>query len=277
MQPLYEFGGRGSIINLALANGFPPETYRPLMQQFTQDYRVVSVLPRALWKGELLPKELLNWRISLAHDLTVGIQEHDLNGVIAVGHSFGGIATLLSVLEAPQRFKAMILLDPTIFSQEIIHALEEMYANNAMDQFPLATRAARRQDTFASVEEAFKYFRSRPLFADWSDEAVQHYAEGGTIPTENGVRLMWSPEWESYYFKTGYTRIWSDLPHLRGLLPTLIIRGANSDTYVAESAAKVKAILPDATHVEIEGHGHLFPMSNPTETYRMMRGWIDQL
>jgi pimeloyl-ACP methyl ester carboxylesterase len=277
MQPIYEFGGQGRVMNLALANGFPPATYRPLMEGFTQDHRVISLLPRPFWEGEQPPTALLDWSAFLTRDLTDGFREHDLTDVIAVGHSFGGIATLLSVLENPQRFKALILLDPTIFSHEIIQALETMSANNAMDQFHLAARALRRQHTFSSTEEAFRYFRSRPLFADWSDEAVRHYAEGGTIPTENGVKLSWSPEWESYYFKTGYTKIWKDLPRLRGLLPTLIIRGANSDTYLPEAAREVREILPEATHVEVEGHGHLFPMSNPAETYRIMREWIDRL
>jgi pimeloyl-ACP methyl ester carboxylesterase len=277
MQPIYEFGGKGQVINLALANGFPPATYIPVMQPLTQTHHVICVQPRALWGTEQPPTQLWNWRDTLAKDLLNGLREHNLQDIIVVGHSFGGIASIFAVLEDPSRFKALILLDPTIFSPEISTALEAMQKDGSIEQFPLAARALRRQRLFASTEEAFQYFRSRPLFADWSDEVVRLYAEQGTVPVEGGVMLRWSPEWESYYFKTGYTRIWEDLPKLRGLLPTLIIRGGNSDTYLGESAEKVKAILPEAVHLEIAGHGHLFPQSNPGETHQMMRDWIANL
>jgi pimeloyl-ACP methyl ester carboxylesterase len=67
------------------------------------------------------------------------------------------------------------------------------------------------------------------------------------------------------------------LPRLSGLLPVLIVRGGESDTYVAESAREVREILPDATHVDIPGHGHLFPQSAPAETGRVIAEWLASL
>jgi pimeloyl-ACP methyl ester carboxylesterase len=247
------------------------------MQGFTRDHRVMCLPPRALWGEPTPPAQLLNWQETLTPDLLDGLREHQLDNVIAVGHSFGGIASIGAVLREPSRFRALILLDPTIFAPEIAAGLAAMQADGSIHEFPLAVRASRRQREFASADEAFRYFRSRPLFGDWSDEAVRLYAEQGTVPSPNGVTLMWTPEWEAYYFKTGYTHTWDDLPKLRGLLPILIIRGGSSDTYIAESAERVKQILPEATHAEIPGHGHLFPQSNPTETYGVMRQWIDRL
>jgi pimeloyl-ACP methyl ester carboxylesterase len=278
MQPIYEFGGSGQVINLALANGFPPATYIPLMQPFTKDYRVVCMLPRALWGSGEQPPELLvdGWEM-FARDLVTGLREHDLRDVIAIGHSFGGIVSICAALTEIERFKALILLDPTIFTHEFIQAFTTMRSNGTIHEFPLVSRAMRRQRTFASAEEAYQYFRSRPLFADWSDEAVRLYAEKGTIPSGNGVTLAWSPEWEAYYYKIAYVGIWNDLPSLPGKLPILIVRGATSDTYLPESAEKVKQLLPEATHVEIAGHGHLFPQSAPGETYRVIRGWLSTL
>ncbi|MBC8099152.1 MAG: alpha/beta hydrolase, partial [Armatimonadetes bacterium] len=110
MNPIYEFGGSGQIINLAVANGFPPATYQPLFQPLIAAYRVLAMLPRALWQPSTPPTELLSWKITLAPDLLNGFHEHDLHDVIAVGHSFGAIASLLAVIQAPSRFKALILL-----------------------------------------------------------------------------------------------------------------------------------------------------------------------
>lgn len=275
-QPIEEFGGTDLVMNLAVANGFPPATYRPLMQPFTEYYRVTCLLPRALW-GNPPPDQPRSWRETLARDLLDGIHAHNFRDIIAVGHSFGGIASLLATIEDPTRFKALILLDPTILDLTLLEGMDMLHATHQLDQLPLATRAMRRQRSFASADEAFTYFRSRSLFADWSDEAVHLYAEYGTRPTENGVTLVWSPEWEAYYFKTIYTKIWDDLPKLRGLLPILLIRGETSDTLIPESAAKIREMLPDITYAEIKGHGHLFPQSNPDATRAVMQAWLKTL
>lgn len=280
MQPVYEFGGTGPVLNLALANGIPPATYQPLLKPFMQDHRVICLLPRAFWDGETPPDHhLADWRTNVGQDLLNGLREHDLRGVVAVGHSFGGVASLLAVIAEPERFKALILLDPTLFAPHVVQAFDDLRSRDAMDEFPLAARAIWRQRLFGSTEEAFKYFRSRPLFRDWSDEVVRLYAEQGTRPLDeaDGVTLRWSPEWEAYYFKTGYTGTWDHLPALRGLVPTLIMRGTESDTYLAESAARVRELLPEATHVDLPGRGHLFPQEAPDETYQVMREWLDSL
>ena len=50
-QPLYDFGGEKDAppTHIAVANGFPPETYIPLVRPLLEDYHVVSLPPRAMW------------------------------------------------------------------------------------------------------------------------------------------------------------------------------------------------------------------------------------
>lgn len=75
-------------MHLAVANGFPPLTYTPLLGPLTDRYRVVSLPPRPLWSNPPSPETLTSWRV-LADDLLAGMREYDLRDVIAVGHSFG--------------------------------------------------------------------------------------------------------------------------------------------------------------------------------------------
>src|SRR3990172_7938003 len=117
MQPIYEFGGDGPLMSVAIANGFPPQTYTPFVKPFTAKYRVVCLPPRALWPGERPPDKLISWRDTIAPDLIAGIRDYDLRDMVAIGHSFGGVATLLAAIAEPERFKAIILLDPTILPQ----------------------------------------------------------------------------------------------------------------------------------------------------------------
>lgn len=275
--PLIDFGGVGPLINIAPANGITPQTYLPMMQPLLAAHHVVSLPPRALWPAEPVPERLGTWETDYARDLLDGLRAHDLKDVIGIGHSFGGIATALAVLEEPARFRALILLDPTILTRQILETLKQMRDSGTIgEDFPLAARALKRQRHFASREDAYAYFRPRGIFRDWDKAALQAYIAYGLIPDNDGVTLAWSPEWEAYYFKTGYTETWEMLPKLNNLLPILIVRGEDSDTYIEESAAKVRALIPHATHIEIPGHAHLFPQSAPTETNRIIENWLSQ-
>jgi pimeloyl-ACP methyl ester carboxylesterase len=273
-QPLYTFGGDGPIMHIAVANGFPPQTYQPLLQTFTRKYRVVCLPPRALWPDNPPPPEQPgSWR-SVADDLLDGLHQYELIDVIAIGHSFGAIASMLAALDEPARFRALILLDPTILTPERVQMMRMAQKTGQTELIPLVQTARRRRRNFESVEEAGSYFKGKPLFADWPDETVRLYAESVTRPTSNGLELAWSPEWEAHYYRSMYTDIWETLPRLRGLLPTLIIRGGATDTLVEESLAQVKTLVPDATYLDIPGHGHLFPQSAPEETRQVIEGWL---
>jgi pimeloyl-ACP methyl ester carboxylesterase len=273
-QPLYTFGGEGPIMHIAVANGFPPQTYAPLLQPFTAKYRVICLPPRALWPDNPTPPEQPgSWR-SVADDLLDGLRQYELSDVIAIGHSFGGIASMLAALDEPGRFHALILLDPTFLPPERVRMIKLAQESGQTEQIPLVQIARRRRRTFEDVDDAYTYFKGKPLFADWPDATLRLYAESMTRPSANGLQLAWTPEWEAHYYRSMYTEVWETLPRLRGLLPTLIIRGSATDTLVEESLAQLKRLVPDAIYVDIPGHGHLFPQSAPNQTRHIIEDWL---
>ncbi len=281
-QPLIELGGEATLptLHLALANGFVPQTYLPLLRHFTSAYHAVCLPPRALWGDETPPPVTpqRNWS-ELADDLLAGIAQYRLRDILAFGHSFGGIATLLAALREPQHFRAIVLLDPTILGREYTQRMAAAQQAGRMEEFPLVQAAQRRRSSFASTEEAYERFRGRKLFAQWSDEAVRLYAEYGTRPLPDATRtLTWPPEWEAYYFSTLYTPIWEELPKLKNLsVPMLFLNGGESDTYVPDTVVEIRQMLPNATHKTIAEHGHLFPQSAPHETAQVIQAWLDEV
>lgn len=283
-QPLIELGGdpQSPTLHIALANGFVPQTYLPLLRPLMQAYRVVCLPPRALWgEGEPPPITPDSHWDTVRDDLLAGMDAYGLERVVAIGHSMGGIASLKAGLIAPGRFDAIILLDPTILTPEICQMIEQARQAGMADQHPLAQGAMRRRNRFASADEAFEHFRAKRLFADWSDEVLRAYAVDGTMPAPDGdgVVLRWSPAWEAYYFSTGATEIWDILPDVERLLqahdlPLLIVNGATSDTYLPDSAERVRQLVPGADYATIEGHGHLFPQSAPQVSAERITGWL---
>lgn len=276
-QPLIDLGGNpdAPILHIAIANGFPPQTYIPLLRPFMDEYRVVSLPPRALWGDQTPPIEHQNWQ-KLADDMLAGFDQYGLSDVLAIGHSFGAIGSLLAVIKEPERFKSLVLLDPTILVPSLLEMIAQAWEQGVHDQMPLVQGALRRRSEFESKDDAFERFRGKRLFTGWSDEVLRLYIEHGTQPKADGegVELTWSPAWEAYYFSTVHQIIWNELPALDGLVPTLIVRGGTSDTLVPEAYAKLKELVPSATYAEIDGHGHLFPQSAPEETAQTIQGWL---
>lgn len=278
-QPLIELGGDANapIINLAPANGFVPQTYLNFVQPFTQHFRVMSLPPRALWGDGAPPafEDSEDWG-HLANDLLAGMNKYGIEQVIGFGHSFGGIATLLAALKEPERFKALVLLDPTILPPNILQLIELAVQHNQQSQIPLVAGAQRRRTDYKSIEELFDHLRPKSLFSDWSDEALRLYVEHGTKLTDEDTRtLTWSAAWEAYYFGTGYTTIWDIVPQFAELpMPILFLAGGDSDTYTPESAAKVAELVPNATHQAVEGYGHLFPQAAPQKSAKIIMDWL---
>ena len=275
-QTLIELSGepKAPVLNLMPANGFPPQTYLPMLRGLT-GFRAISLPPRALWGDQIPPSSDRSWR-DAADDLLRALDRYDLRDIVAVGHSLGGVISMLALIKAPARFRALVMLDPVLLPQATLDMLAQARDAGRIDEMPLVQGARRRRQFFDSREDAYSRFRQKPIFADWPAEALNLYVEHGLRPRESdaGFELCWRPDWEAYYFATVYNDIWHDLPKLKMLAPTLIIRAEHSNTFPATSYAQARSLLPGAAFHEMGGQGHLFPQAAPQETARVIRDWL---
>jgi pimeloyl-ACP methyl ester carboxylesterase len=281
VPPLIELGGSGPppVLHLACANGFPPEIYAPLVAPFLPRHRVVSLPPRALWPGiGSPPAEAGSWW-ELAEDLLSGLETHGLGPVIGLGHSFGAVATMLAATREPSWFRALVMLDPTMLPSEQMAEIEATHARGEEPRSGLAERALKRRARFDTADEAFRYWRSRPLFVDWSDDALRRYVAAMLLPADDGegYRTRWTPAWEAWYYRSFYPGSWRDLDRLDPSLPVLVVRGAQSDTFSPESETEFWRRRPGATFAVLPDHGHLFPLAAPETTAEMLQQWLGAL
>ncbi len=276
-QSLIELTGPcgAPLLNFMPANGFPPRTYLPMLRGLA-GFRAISLPPRALWGDQAAPTAYCSWR-DAADDLLRGLDCFDLRDIVAVGHSLGGVLSMLALIKEPARFRALVMLDPVLLPQATLDRLAQARDAGQIENFPLVQGARRRRQYFDSREHAYNRFREKPLFADWPAESLNLYVEYGLRPREDGAgfELAWSPAWEAHYFATVYRDIWRDLPALNGLAPTLIIRAEYSDTFPADSYTKAQSLAPQAAFHEMKGQGHLFPQAAPLETARVISDWLD--
>lgn len=275
-QTLYHFGGEGDALHIALANGFPPQTYTPLLAPMTSAYEVFSYVPRALWEPAPDPQTAPNWQV-MGQDILRGLSERE--GVIAIGHSMGGVGTLIAAASDPARFRAVILLDPVILPPWVHRAVAIARPLGFFRRNHMVKGALNRKAHFASPEEAFAYWRNKALFRDWSDEVLEHYVDGLLVQKSPGdpYHLRWSPAWEAHYFGTFETTTWHWLRKLKDQMPILVIRGGTSRTFLQVAANRVSQTLPNVTLATIPGHGHLFPQSAPEQTRQEIETWLQKV
>jgi pimeloyl-ACP methyl ester carboxylesterase len=268
------FGGAGPPLHLAVGNGFPPEVYLPLVRPLMSDYLVYCLPPRPLWDPPPPPASLSAWT-QLADDLLVGLNQQSIAHTIALGHSFGGTISLMAAAHAPERFRALILLDPALFAPDRITAMQRAYTNGVYSN-PLAERALKRRSRFGSIEEAVAYWRARPLFEGWPESGLRLYAQSALRPAETGAGfvLRWSPEWEARGYAVAYPDAWPLLAALPEQLPVLVVRGRQSDVFTEAAAAHLETVRPQTTLITLDG-GHLFPMTAPVNTARAVLEWLE--
>ena len=275
-QTLIELAGDSDapLLNMMPANGFPAQTYLPMLRSLA-GFRAISLPPRALWGDQTVPTALGNWRDAAA-DLLQGLERFDLRDIVAVGHSLGGVLSMLALIKAPERFRALVMLDPVLLPQATLDMLARARDAGQIDDMPLVLGARHRRHVFDSREDAYSRFREKSIFSDWSAEALSLYIKHGLRVRDkgSGFELTWSREWEAYYFSTVYQGIWQDLPKLTGLAPTMIIRAGHSNTFPEASFARAQSLAPDATLHEMNGQGHLFPQAAPLETARLINDWL---
>lgn len=272
--PLLELGGQSERLALLLpANGFPPETYLPALAPLFPRWRVVCLPPRALWEDAgPAPEAPGSWE-TLAEDLLEGIRRHGLPPALAIGHSFGAVAALLAAVREPARFLGLALLDPTIFPPARLAEFRELRERGATRSRPLVQGALTRRESFRDAAEAFAYWRTRPLFADWSDAMLQRYSAAMLRPVPGGFTLRWPRAWEAHYYESISTEIWDSVARLNPGLPVLVVRGEHSDTFSAEAGAHFAQLVPWAVPRTVAA-GHLFPQVAPDATGRILLEWL---
>lgn len=275
MIPFIDFGGSGQPLVFLHANGYPPECYRQLLTKLAEQYHVSAMLQRPLWEGSN-PDEISDWR-PLTDDFLRFLDEHPSQPPIVIGHSMGGIAALRAAIRQPERFKALILLDPvlfppsTILQWKIVRALGLGYRLH-----PLVQIAKKRRRTFDNLEKIFSGYRRRDVFRYFSDEALRIFIAGMTKPASGGgYELAYSPEWEVQIYLTG---IWRDLEFWKGLrslkVPLIIIRGAETDTFFATTGQRVVRTNPSIRVETIQKATHLVPLERPLETIDIIQSFL---
>jgi len=285
----FEVGGSGPLLHFLHANGYPPDCYSPLFELLKTEYRIFGMTLRPLWDGAK-PDEIQSWH-PFSDDLLRFLAERmeqsgnnrsadrEPDAMIGVGHSIGAIVTLRAALRDPTKFRALVLIDPVLFvpfiqiMSKVTRALGLGVGTNS-----LIAGAQRRRRSFDDLETVFNGYRTRNVFRYMTDESLQAYVDGITKPKpDGGFELVYSPEWEVQIYRTAIQDmdIWGNLQKLE--IPTLFIRGAETDTFLENAAKLVKRKQPRVRVETLAKSTHLLPLERPKEIFGIMQSFLKEV
>lgn len=273
----FQFNTDGQALHFLHANGYPPECYKRLFELLVSEYRVFGMVLRPLW-DDADPQEIQDWH-PLSDDLLRFLSDREPAPVIGVGHSIGAMVTLRAALRDPRKFRALILIDPVLFVPSRLWLWKFAFALGFGERIhPLIAGAKKRRRTFSDLDTVFRGYRSRNIFRYMSDENLRSYIEGITKPSAaGGYELVYSPEWEAQIYRTGMQDfdIWRDLPALE--IPTLFLRGAETDTFLENAARLVKQKQPKVRVEALEKSTHILPLERPREVFEIMQSFLKEV
>ena len=272
--PHFDLGGNGEPLHFLHANGYPPECYQPLFEHLQKNFRVFGMKLRPLWEGAN-KDDFQDWH-PYSDDLLRFLATGGADPTIGVGHSIGGIVTLRAAIRDPKKFRALVLLDPVFFVPPILTGWNFVRAIGLGEKVhPLISAAQKRRREFKDLESIFRSYRTKPVFRYMSDENLKIYIKGITqLKADGGYELIYTPEWETHIYLTGLR----DFDLWRGLadfdVPTLIIRGAETDTFLPSAEKLVKKKNPKIQIHTLEKATHILPLEYPKEVAEIIKSFL---
>lgn len=273
--PFFDLGDTGYPLHFLHANGYPPACYKSFLDLLKTQYHVFGMLLRPLWPNSN-PNDIQDWK-PFSEDLLQFLASTSAP-VIGVGHSIGAVVTLRAALRDPGKFRALVLIDPVLFVPSFMIGWQFGRMLGLGDRLhPLIARTKKRRRTFDNLETVFRGYRNRSIFRYMSDENLRIFIKGIAQPDGAGpYKLVYPPEWEAQIYRTGMQDfdIWRGLPALE--IPTLFIRGAETDTFLENAAKFVKHKQPKARVESLDKSTHLLPLERPREVFNAMQSFLKE-
>lgn len=237
------------------ATGLCAHPWRPIAQGLAQDFHVMAFDQRG--HGDTDRSEQgYNFHL-LGEDLATLIETFGWQHLYIVGHSAGGLATLIAASLLPGRIKRAVLVETRVGTRPASLPANELQMR--------AERTRMKRPVWESREAMYAAYRGRAAFKDWQEDAFQAFIEGGTRLLEGGVAaLKCEPEVEATFYEARESLgIGRYLCGLQGQYLLLLGNYPGSQTLEDVGVQRFLQLVAGAK-VKLLGQGsHFVPMEYP--------------
>lgn len=250
---VHDLGGDGPALLMAHATGFCAAVLGPLAAHLRPHLRCWAYDARG--HGDTETPAGLDWAWSaFADDVLAVVDGLGLEQVYGFGHSSGGAALLDAEARRPGTFAGLFCYEPIVWP--------ELTDELIVSRQPLIRGALKRRDLFASREEAYENFSTKPPLESLDPEALRAYVDCGFGPDPDGVRLKCPPSVEAAIYRWGLVHDgFSRLPQVG--CPVTVAHGGRSLAMDASVPQAQVAALPYGRLVTFADLGHFGPLEDP--------------
>jgi len=243
------------------ANGFPAGTYRQLFALWrAAGWRVLAV-PQ--FGHDPRYPVTSNWP-RLRDQLIDFIDAEAPQGAYLVGHSLGGLLSLLAACKRPDLAQGLVMLDSPVITGWRAHTVRMLKSGRLLPRVGPGKVSQTRRHEWPSRQAVMDHYSAKALFARWAPGVLADYVAAGTVRRGGKTVLAFEREVE--------TRIYNTLPHQLGATlrrrpvqcPVGFIAGTRS-TEVRQGGLSTVRQLAGERLLWLEGT-HLYPMEHPQKT-----------
>ena len=253
--------GRAGAIVFSHANGFPAGVYRQLFEAWRAQGYAVHALDK--FGHDPAWPVTSNW--PHLRDQLIAFIDAEVGGPAwLVGHSLGGILSVLAASKRPDLARGVVLLDSPIIAGWRAHSLQVAKATGLMPRITPSHVSRSRRQAWPSLAAVREHFAKKAAFARWDPRVLEDYVKGGFVRRGGQTVLAFDREVES--------RIYDTLPHhmqrvLRRhpLRCPLAFIGGQQSAESRQAGVEATRRLAGERFVWTEGT-HLFPMEQPDAT-----------
>lgn len=243
------------------ANGFPAGTYRVLLER----WREAGFEVHAIEKYGHDPKYPVTSNWPKLRDQLIDFIDHEVgHAAFLVGHSLGGVLSLLAACKRPDLAQGLVLLDSPVIVGWRAHSIGVVKATRLIHRISPGKVSQTRRHEWPSADAAHQHFAAKSKFARWDPRVLADYIAAGIDTGDSTAQLAFRREVE--------TRIYNTLPHhVPAVLrrrplkcPFAFVAGTRSRE-LRQGGAEAARAMARERFVWMEG-SHLYPMEKPDQT-----------
>lgn len=243
------------------ANGFPAGTYRVLFER----WQAAGYSVQAVEKFGHDPRYPVTSNWPRLRDQLIDFIDTKVAGpAFLVGHSLGGLLSLLAACRRPDLALGLVMLDSPVISGWRAQGVRLVKATGLMPRVSPGKISRRRRHEWPSAQAALEHYAGKANFACWDPRVLRDYIACGIETVGGKARLAFHREIE--------TRIYNTLPHhLSSLMrrhppacPVTIIAGTKSKE-IRQGGLEASRAAAGERFTWMEG-SHLYPMEKPEQT-----------
>jgi pimeloyl-ACP methyl ester carboxylesterase len=260
--PFFREAGAGSGVVCLHANASNSWQWRALMDRLSQRFHVLAPDSYGAGKSPAWP---VHKRVALSDEVALlePVFARAGHPLTLIGHSYGAAVALIAALGRPHRMRALCLYEPTLFSLIEAEADPPNDADGIRDALVFAAAALEAGSPTAAAESFIDYWTGIGAWA--SMPAARRGALAAAIINIQG--------WGNALFSEP-----TPLRAFRALrVPILYMVGKESPASSKGVARLLVNALPNVEVVELEGMGHMAPVTHPEIVNEVIAGFLGRV